>query len=199
MGLDMYCIRIKKLSEKNLAEIKGKTYEEISQMGYSIWTIDKHNKYLVEDAIPYLTRVLIKSTKFNYAKLKRDKHIPLNARETGFSSSSNGMGFTYRLKGKTYTAHITTSEAENYYIPIKTFVYVCKTKEIGYWRKEYNLQDAIYDACDTQIENCGYYKVNEEMEYLMTHNENGYPCPTKHDFDKHRNDPRYGYFYHEWY
>ena len=45
----------------------------------------------------------------------------------------------------------------------KTQGFCVKCEEVAYWRKRYDLQDALYDASEVPIQNCGYYPMTDDM------------------------------------
>lgn len=53
---------------------------------------------------------------------------------------------------------------DKFYIPI----YIWKQKEVMYWRKEYEIQELIYECLGDIVENCGYYIVNDFYDDIET-------------------------------
>lgn len=60
---------------------------------------------------------------------------------------------------------VTDEECNKYSYEEVEDYYVCKKEKIYYWRKNYELQDKLYEAAEEngdQILNCGWHKCNEE-------------------------------------
>lgn len=72
--------------------------------------------------------------------------------------------------------------------------YVFHREEAGYWRKDYGLQDLIYDMyaekCRESIENLGFHKMDDEMMREISEY-------SGEKFDELSDDECY--VYHEWY
>ena len=67
--------------------------------------------------------------------------------------------------------------------------YICKRKEVYYMRKEYEVQDSIYELYDGVIDNCGYHHMTEDMIDVVNE------CAGKKVLDTQANN----LYYHEWY
>jgi hypothetical protein len=77
--------------------------------------------------------------------------------------------------------------SDRYLVPTVNDFYVCDTREVMYWRKEYGLQAYFYEQLG-DVENCGYYHLDEE--FINAFN---WAYPSWHiDYGD-------GLFYHEWY
>ena len=92
---------------------------------------------------------------------------------------------------------LNNTEQEKYTITTYDAYFVCDTEEVLYWRKEYDLEEMLYDAYPNIIYNCGYHKLNEDMVKIIQKYElaNGRTLPE--GFGKNNNEQCY--CYHEWY
>ena len=90
---------------------------------------------------------------------------------------------------------LTNEQYETYIFEQLDDVWVFEKDEVGYWRKAYDLQDMIYEAFNSQIENCGYYVVPDDLlekinQYQEAHNYSTWFYELPDDEC---------YVYHEWY
>lgn len=73
-------------------------------------------------------------------------------------------------------------------------VYVCKPLEpVAYWRKKYDLSNAITAAVGGPVENQGYYPLNDKMFEIIKKADNQLDEVSKPVTDD------YAYVYYEWY
>ena len=175
MGLDMYCMRARKLTESEVNKVNGLDLDKIP---YRVIIKDKEyeeNKNLYENLKDYLTPVKCKTSYWDVDKIKKDFKIPKTAYLFGVSYRNDDTVFSFAWKRKEEKKYkdvaIRDEDKDNYTKSGLEDTFVVDTKEIGYWRKAYNLQDEIHDACDERIYNCGYYKVNDKMLKAMQRTE----------------------------
>ena len=92
----------------------------------------------------------------------------------------------YNLYDK--TIEVSLSEIEEKFKKEITYDgYAVELQRVAYWRKDYDLEDRIYEQLDREIENCGYYLVtNKDLEELDL-------------LDIIDCEPNDDIFYHEWY
>ena len=72
---------------------------------------------------------------------------------------------------------------------------VFKGDELAYWRKEYDLQDLIYNEYCGQVYNCGFHEIDDEMMRKI----NRYLRVRNMDKQSINNDGYIAKMYHEWY
>lgn len=168
MGLDMYCMRARKLTESEANKVNGLDLDKIP---YRVIIKDKEDKKLYENLKDYLTPVKCKISYWDVDKIKKDFKIPKTAYLFGVSYGSDNtvLSFAWKRKGEKKYKDITIrdEDQDNYTKSDPEDAFVVDTEEIGYWRKAYDLLDEIHDACDERIYNCGYYKVNDKMLKAM--------------------------------
>ena len=79
---------------------------------------------------------------------------------------------------------------EKYLVPHCLDAYAYSSKEIAYWRKNYELQDEIYEASDNPVDNVKYVPMNDEMWKAVQRHKK---------IAKKENTTRSVYCYFEWY
>ena len=185
MGLDMFLYRAKKLSDKAVKEVEGK---EIYSRDYSYLNPEYESEF--KSLIPFSRKVNVLVDYMDTDKIKKDFDIPNNAHNTvqSFMHGITKLGFNYGDNDYKEVSITDTDMKEKYTITKLEQRYVVELNEIYYWRKNYELQDKLYELCDEQIENCGYHAVNEEMLRAIN----------KHT-DRTITNKNGNLFYHEWY
>lgn len=187
MGLDMYCMRARKLTESEVNKVSGLDFDKIP---YLVFGKSEEDGRLYADLKDYSTPVKYKVSYWDMDKIKKDFDIPKSARICG-SYYGDGVTFTFTWKGRGKDKYKEISfkegEVEDYIKKELEDGFVVSVEKVAYWRKAYDLQDEIHFACDKEIDNCGYYKVNEEMLKAMQRTEQ-LVGETKDDL-----------FYMEWY
>lgn len=83
--------------------------------------------------------------------------------------------------------------AEKYTVVNDVVMLCCAIKRGAYWRKDYPLQERIYEASPYTIENCGYYPLTDEMEEVINDD-----LTMNGDHPLHAEDGEV-LVYHEWY
>jgi hypothetical protein len=160
MGLDQYIFRVKK---PNL-EDRVYTHEELGNLClHSAYLKDvAEAPELIEQLIPYAVVRNVEAQFINKAKIIEDYNLPDNA----YISYMSSVEVKYRGKdndGNDISVTIDYNEIEKKYIATEILpCYVWDAEEIQYWRKEYDLQDWIYQNINN-VQNTGYYILNAEM------------------------------------
>ena len=204
MGLDMYLYRISRISSSEQRKLRGLKEDEIRQQGYSIFhKPSKHESDLLKNIMPYLRGIKIPMEYFDMKKIIKDFKIPRNALPCGSMYAHNQVKFDFCSPDykKSYVADLNSHELIKKYTYTKlTNCYVSRVAEIGYWRKNYDLQDKIYQAADLdyiEIENCGYYPLTDGMAEAILNDDYEYSKKVKpHDLICDENSV---ICYHEWY
>lgn len=171
MGLDMYLYRITRISTTEQRKLRGKTEKEIYDSGYSLFyrPRNKDDERLIKYIKPYLRGIKISQEYFDMEKIRQDFKIPKTYLQCGSSYAGNGdvsLTFTSRDCQDSKKASFNTNKNPEYILTKLTNCYVCKEREIGYWRKNYDLQEELYREASyggVEIENCGYYPLNDGM------------------------------------
>ena len=190
MGLDMYAYRVRKLTDEELTEIEGRN---VSNLGDEVLCIPEEDIAENEDGafadlLPYIRQVNVAKTETDFDKIRRDYGVPdsWELYSYGYNGSATTLRFWGGNRNNVKEISISYQKSKEYertrIVPCRAVHYV----EVGYWRKEYDLEDALYEAYDGQIVNCGFHLANEKMQRLML----------EHDAYFSPDDT---VFYHEWY
>lgn len=193
MGLDQYIYRCSKIGKKTLSQLNGKRESEIDWHEYMALrkdSVDKHpEKY--GDLMDILQPIKLVETLINMYRIREDHDVPAHY-EIGYRSVGNGQT-TWSFYGdpeeKPITVSLTDDELKPYTYDQPTDYYICRGKEVYYMRKEYEVQDSIYELYDGTIENCGYHHMSENMIDVVNE------CAGKKVLDPTATN----LFYHEWY
>lgn len=196
MGLDMYLYRLSK-PRPPVDTLNKMTYDTLTDKGYMVFVDGEEFPANFEAIKPYAKRVNIEARYINFEQIKKDFDIPDDAFIVGESYSNEEVGYTFHLPHDD-SQHITIPYEEyekKYIFPKRTDAWCIKAEHIAYWRKNYNLENAIYDACDTSIENCGFYPLNSDMWDVICRHD-----PSVYERIKEYRDKTSGCVcYHEWY
>ena len=203
MGLDMYIWRMKKVSKEEAKRMNGRKVDEIENM-YSIFHIpeSEENSPAVKAVIPYCQKIKAIQSYVDTDKIVKDNGIQEECYLGMTSYLGNGVNYTFyssnrneKLLAVTYSwdelnKKYTYEKVEDIYI-------THKLQEAGYWRKKYELDDAISNACAYDIKNCGYYRLTDKMlNAIRKYDRAGYTSlrATKDTLGEDE-----GLFYHIWY
>ena len=197
MGLDMYLYRLEKprpavsiLNKQSIDTLRDLNYFVVPRDGCEI-------PANIESILPFAKEINIDVRYINFDKIHEEFDIPKGAEIRKQYWLSNEISYTFCLPdktSKTITIPRETFEAE-YLIPRKTDAYCWKEEEVGYWREDYKLQDAMHEACDIHIENCGYYPLSEAMWEVLKE----YDPETYEKVKDYRHSRSSVICYHEWY
>ena len=192
MGLDMWMYGIKDISEENIPDSMPESWYE--ENGYKLITrYENDNDFdeMFHDMFEYSVERNVEYGETDYDKIKEDYGIKKEADISYFGG--NTIGFSC----KDYYKQIDISQDEWNSYDKKVFhkAFIFKGDELAYWRKEYDLQDLIYNEYNGQIHNCGFHRLTKKMmtkinRYLKSR-----------DMSKQNiNDEEYvAKMYHEWY
>lgn len=152
MGLDMYLYRASKTNN----------FDEAQFQMPAEYADGKDGKYaaLVKQIRPFLTKVKHKTALYDTEKIAADYgmsepvHVSIICGD-GRVTFMDAKGRQAEIKGKDIDEKYTRYEVLTYYI--------CKLEEIAYWRKHWDLEEAIEAACSVKVENCGYYHMTRKM------------------------------------
>ena len=216
MGLDMFLFRIQKINENEKKQLIGKTVEGLEEEGYSVFHTDEVPKSLYREIKPWLTPFTAGVKALNYDKIKKEHKIPEEAYciGTGYGDGKYRIHFEKSTletdKAEDAEAEEPLENLEHYKveIPIEVMdekytmlktetVNVAKMKEVGYWRKNYELAESITDSAFEEgvaVENCGYYPMTDSMW-------NDVKRLDRKTYDEayEENTDEYIIAYHEWY
>lgn len=188
MGLDMYVYRV----QKPCLDV-SKVYDRDDIYGV---VIDENeiNAPMYCQLIPYCERLRVITHYYNFDKLKEDYGLS-EVHIGGYSYDGNGAAtFIYGVKdGEKFNAKIKDDVIMNKYIIDKEeSCYVCKITEVQYWRKAYDIQDWFHENIPCNVENTGYYLLDEDQRAEFNKE---FPYDTLPE----DSSEEYAYFYWEWY
>lgn len=182
MGLDQNIYRIRK------AELEDKIFKTDELHGYNYCPVSELS-YEGEEIVPYTT---IRKVEFEVIDIERmfaDKGIPSRAWLGYCSSEEYKYGWREGEESKSVT--IKTSEILEKYIKKQIVdTYIWEQEELQYWRKNYNVQDFIYD--ELEADNCKYCLLSTDIQRVLIDEYEAY-------FEVEENTEESGIFYWEWY
>lgn len=191
MGLDMWVYGIKDITKDDIPDKMTEDWYE--EHGYNtIIEYDDDNEFdvMFHDLFDYSVIRNVEYTEVDFDKVKKDYGIKPEA-SISMMCGDGTIGFSH---GK-YYKEINLSDTKKYEVKIYRKSLIYKSEELAYWRKEYNLQQLIYDNYDGDVYNCGFHKLDDDLikkinKYLK-----------RNDMNKQGiNDPDYDVkMYHEWY
>ena len=189
MGLDMYLYKIKKIEDAS--RYNGRAEEDIPFTVFNISENDPDFEPLFGQIADYLYPVSIDVEEFDEEKFTADFGIEPDDYQVSFCYGFDGAEFGYN-SGK--IIKLEPSEYIAYFRRVIRERLIADLDEVAYWRKEYDLQEDIHEACGVQIENCGYYPLNDDM----------WEAIQRHDPDQYNNVYLWNegdsvIVYHEWY
>ena len=211
MGLDMYLYKAKKISEEDRKKLVGafKNDVELNDEFENLFCIAKSEislngekiRFGLDDIINFCDEIVMIDTFINYEKLLKDYNIPNHYELLDYGIRGNGekdefvfvYSDTINKCNKEITIPCDKFDKRYTYEESETF-YVCYLEEIGYWRKESQLRKLIHTLLDVDVENMGYYRVNDKIIYHI----NEYDRRYNYEYHFSCNDGD-AIFYHEWY
>ena len=185
MGLDMFLYKVKKMTKEGIKNLPKRRDEFPPNYIVIRKQVAKDEEDMVKDIIPYCESMKVSFDYMDFSKCLEDYHIDkddLCICEGHFNDSVK-----YNFKSGREII-LSRDEYNNYLYEKEEDCYVCKCDNIAYWRKNYDLEDKIYDAYDGIIENCGFYRINKEDAYELFKDSN---------LDEIEDDE--AFIYHEWY
>jgi len=191
MGLDQYVYRLSKVGKDTIKKLNGMNEDDIDWHDYMVVSKEAMDKYpnSYSDILDILRPIQVKNILVDTERMEKDYHVDgLYCR--GTIMSSKGIVYEY-VDGNHETISIALSEEQlkKYRYEKTVDSYICKRKEVYYMRKEYEVQDSIYELYDGVIDNCGYHHMTEDMIDVVNE------CAGKKVLDTQANN----LYYHEWY
>lgn len=191
MGLDMYAYGVKKISAERRDQITALKQDLTHNRLFLVLSYKELNSPDYIAFKPYMTEVTCTIQETDMKKFLTDHGVPTNAELVGHSICGNQRSWTFidPLTQNHIQVSATTQELlDNYTSPYVRKRYVAFMNQIGYWRKAYDVDEAIQKAFGREVENCSYAYCNEAMLDIMKDNGlEGNPA----DYD--------AVFYHIWY
>lgn len=151
MGLDMYLYKVTRLSAGEKARLEGARFEQFEAEGFSCFdkeNVDEDYPELFRKVKGLLTPIDVVMRIENLQALKRDEGIPEDAYVCSRSISPNSLSYAFETTdGFSKKVTFALAEYEKKYVLDETRrSYSWKKEQIGYWRKDYGLQERIYES-----------------------------------------------------
>lgn len=189
MGLDMFMYKAEK---PKLDPRKRYTYADLEKEGFSIFEGEDLSQKVL-DMKKFLVKVTVPTEYYNVEKIQKDFGLHEVPHWSGFGP--DGWYFSsHHPEDKSIT--ISDQDIHNYLVTRDGTFWITKLTKVGYWRKEYDLQDKIYALYKrAPIRNCGYYRLTKAQLTSID------AFCRKHDLEIFEWDPEDvgSLFYHEWY
>lgn len=193
MGLDMWMYGIKDISNEDIPDgMPQEWYEEHDYEMIEHYEDDDDFDNICHDMYNYSVIRNVEYTETDFEKIKEDYNVNKDA-YISMLGSGGVIGFSC---GNYYKeVKISVDELKKYDKKVFRESLIYKADELAYWRKEYDLQDLIYNEYYGNIYNCGFHLIDDDMmkkinRYLKSR-----------DMNKQRinNDGYVAKIYHEWY
>lgn len=200
MGLDMYMLQIKK-PKTDFPDVITKDWLFNHQLQYIDESdIDEDENIQIK---PYCITKDIQTELIDVKKIALDNGILIND-DTCCSNtviSIKGYGFSFYNGDDTKYVMVPIGELlEKYTFTDMKKVYIFESKQISYWRKNYKLQDYIYEMFGNKIYNCGYQKLSEdEVRKILDFDIEMNYYPEEQLIKIEADNADNAYFYLEWY
>ena len=154
MGLDQFVVKVK----KPLLNKRQYTSKELSSHGLNYVSVSNFESKisLYEELLPYVSKTNVECEFYDVDKMIADYNLPNDSYIWCRWGNGNIImrGSTY--KGERVDCHFSNAEVKEKYIYTKIEPYYCwEEEEVQYWRKNYDLQDWMYENIDG-VNNCGY-------------------------------------------
>lgn len=183
MGLDQSIYRISK------PELEDRVFKRNELNYYNYCSVDENEEYLHEEILPYVVIRKVETEMMDLEKMFADKGIPNHA-NLGMMCSEY-YKYYWEDGEERKSIEVKVSEITEKYIKTEILdMYIWEQEELYYWRKNYEVQDYIYDV--VEAENCKYCLLSTDIqrELIDTYGAN---------FEVEENTEDSGIFYWEWY
>lgn len=195
MGLDMY---LKKATKPEINARKVYNYEELSEEYVCFHANDDGSlpEYL-KDLRPFMVKVRCIAEYYDLDKIGERFGLGTKASWSGFGP--DGVYFSSYDNDDYKNITIPHDNINEFTYKKKTIFYVTKLQEVGYWRKQYELDDRITKHLmatrGVVVENCGYYRMTKASMRIIDSYNKKYDCePIDYTPEEIRS-----LFYHNWY
>lgn len=203
MGLDMHVFKVSKCSEEEAKTLNGKVLGRDIAMQFKVFPTEQGREPYdeIKQILPWLKKTTMKVPCYDYEKMIADNVENPELYDICLSIESyDQCWFTIYPKEKgsgleEKKVKLSREEIKKNCLKLVDMdVYVCKQLEqVAYWRKEYDLSDAIIAAVGGPVENQGYYPLNDKMFEIIKKADNQLDEVNELVTDD------YAYVYYEWY
>jgi len=167
MGLDQYIVKITRLSEDERREADRMDFGELCDRYCVIDCNDDEDEALVAPIRDYLYIVAKPQKELNFSAMKSVAGIPDGATMSG-SAHGYGKSIYYFSEGdNSYEVtwqDLTDEQRASIEEEVMRSFAIVKRDYLAEFRKDYELEEDIYAACDDAVLNCGWYPVNSAMK-----------------------------------
>lgn len=197
MGLDMY---IRKANKPNFNARKVYSYEALQEQGYDLFEAEPDGSLAgyLKDLRPFMVKLRCVATYFDTDKITKTYDFKERVHWSGFGP--DGIYFSgTAADGNERTVTIDREQIHQFTYQKKNIFYVTQLSEVGYWRKEYELDDKLtqhfMSSRGVVVENCGYYRMTKAAMRIVEN------YTKKHDTEPVDYQPEEirSLFYHNWY
>ncbi len=190
MGLDMFMYKAEK---PQLNPQKRYTHASLEKEGFVIFEAKEELPDKLLDLKRFLVKVTVPAQYYNVEKIQKDFNLHEVPHWSGFGPDGYYFSSSHP-EDKSVT--IPDQDMPQYLVTRDGTFWITKLTEVGYWRKEYDLQDKIHTLYKRQlIRNCGYYRLTKAQLTSID------AFCRKHDLEIFEWEPEDvgSLFYHEWY
>lgn len=165
MGLDMWVFKLKRLSEEEIGENRYRGTK--ADIFWNVFCLSKtdfdENPEMFKDIMPFTTIESLLDSTCRYDLMKKDYSIPQSAQLVSISNRPCEMEFGFADNDAKYPpVCISHDRLEGYTEYHLRPYYLVHKEEIQYWRKEYGLQDKLYELYQKQ------YAIRKQIiDYLL--------------------------------
>ncbi|MDO4647174.1 MAG: hypothetical protein Q4B26_00890 [Eubacteriales bacterium] len=168
MGLDMYAYAFKKLSEDRANEIsKLHTLDEFPKdIFYMLVSKDAfENDSMYRDLDDMMDHTEVEERFYSEKRMRDLYSIPENWYVSGTEHDNAGnFEVWYTNPTENEEKHIRIEAGDERCIEkIPCSVYFCQYRNLGYWRKNNELDEKLEELYGNEFENCGFYCMNDAM------------------------------------
>ena len=197
MGLDMY---MKKATKPNLNARKVYLHQDLYDQGYAIFEAEPDGSMAgyLKDLRPFMVKLRCIAEYFNLDKITETFGFAERAHWCGFGPDGVYFGGN-DSDGNYKSVTIPREDIQSFTYKKKNIFYVTKLQEVGYWRKKYELDDALtrhfLKTRGVVVENCGYYRMTKAAMKIVENYTKKYGTePVDYNPEEIRS-----LFYHNWY
>lgn len=198
MGLDMFVYRV---SKPHLDDELVYDYSDLDGIIISAYDVDdpavteltsKSDVTVrkLTDLLPYTQLVKVRFKEYDMKRIQKDFGLPEQSYIGG--SSSAKITVKSRNGGKELEIPMSTVK-KKYIVDVVENCLFAKCEEVMYWRKAYDVQAWFHGEIQPDVENVGYYILDE---YLLKEYNEKYP---DYRFPFEIPCGESALFYHEWY
>ena len=175
MGLDMYVSRIKKADKAKVDEMYGNIDKYEKQYSFFQKEEDGSVGENIKDILPLLQEVALEQTVIDGDRIFKDRGYDpdevyifgnyQSCEEVRWSFYPDKRAYEKGNYGNKQKISVTRDEIEKNYLSIEISEYlVCESvQDIQYWRKAFDIDEAICEAAPRPVNNCDYVPFTTDM------------------------------------